>query len=160
LPDYVLCADRSQVAEFFLGFARFEFALKASRFARNGKWGAEVNWDEFSKAIGPSLLPPKNSGIKEAVDYLLASPPKQQVFENGALRWKPRIPDARWSQMRILLLHMQGARNNLVHGAKFIAPENADPNRDRKLLEAASCVIAECLRLCPNVAHAFNGDAP
>ena len=61
--------------------------------------------------------------------------------------------------MQTLLFHVQGVRNNLVHGAKFIARESEDPDRDRKLLEAASCVIAECLRACPEANHAFDSEA-
>ena len=160
VPEYVLSAERSQLAEFFLGYARFEFSLKASGFARNGRMGAEVNWSKFSEAIGPLLLPPTNPELQQAIGYLRSFPPKQQVFANNTLGWHPRAPRAKWSEMRTLLFQVQGARNNLVHGAKFIAHESADPERDKKLLEAASCVIVECLRLCPKANHAFNGEAP
>lgn len=160
VPEHVLTTDRSQLAEFFLGFARFEFSLKACGFARRGQWGAEVDWDNFSEAIGPLLLPPTSPELKEVVGYLLTSPPKQQVFRNSSLSWKSRAPRPGWSEMRTLLFHVQGARNNLVHGAKFVEPESGDPQRDERLLQAASCVIAECLRLCPKANRAFNGETP
>jgi len=160
VPEYVLSVDRSQLAEFFLSFARFEFSLKASGFACKGQWGAEVDWIKFSREIGPSLLRSTSRGLQQSITYLRSSPPKQQVFANHTLCWQPRTPPANWSEMQKLLFYVRGTRNNLVHGAKFIARENTDPDRDEKLLEAASCVLAECLRLCPKASRAFNGDAP
>lgn len=159
VPEYVLNVQRARLAEFFLCFSRFEFALKASGFAHNGQWGAEVNWEKFAAESGSLMLPTESPALQAAIYYLVNDPPKRQVFSQEALRWELRTPPKNWSEMRVLLFHVQGVRNNLVHGAKFLANESGDPERDLKLLEAASCVIAECLRLCPKTHHAFDSEA-
>ena len=74
VPDCVLAAGRPELAEFFLCFARFEFSLKASGFARRGKWGAEVNWAKFANAVEPLVLPPEAPSLLRAVTYLLTPP--------------------------------------------------------------------------------------
>ena len=43
VADYVLGADRCRSATQFLGFACFEFSLKASGFAYNRRWGAQLD---------------------------------------------------------------------------------------------------------------------
>ena len=58
VPDHVLSMSRSEVAEFSIAFARFEFALKASRFGKNGRGGeAKADWDEFARTIAALSIP-------------------------------------------------------------------------------------------------------
>jgi hypothetical protein len=159
VPEDVLSAERQELAEFFLVFARFEFALKAAGYAKQGRWGAEVNWRKFSDEIGPKLLPPQGEQLQKAVVYLSREPPQQQVLSDNQLSWVERTPPDNWSDMRGLLFHVQGARNNLMHGAKFVARESQDPDRDRKLLFAASCIIEHCLKKSGAVQNAFYSGA-
>ena len=159
VPDYVLTVERSRLAGFFLLFSRFEFALKAAGFAKAGCWGAEVDWNKFSQEIGPKLLPPTDSSLKNAIGYLEESPPKQQKYENGGLSWEPRPAPQSYSQMRALVFFMQGVRNNLMHGAKFLEKETTDPERDLKLLNAAECVVSACLAQSAKAYHAFDSEA-
>jgi hypothetical protein len=159
VPDDALSATRSELAEFFLVFARFEFALKASGYAKQGRWGAEVDWCKFADEISPALLPPKSKELQDAVTYLSGEPPQQQTWSDNQLGWAKRTPPADWSEMRVLLFYVQGARNNLVHGAKFVARESQDPDRDHKLLLAASCVIDHCLQASERVHRGFYSGA-
>lgn len=158
VPDYVLSLDRARLAEYFLLFSRFEFALKASGFAKAGRWGAEVDWEKYAQEVGPKLLPDPKDELASSISYLEAEPPKQQVFENGTLNWKPRPSPKTYSRMRSLIFYLQGVRNNLVHGAKFLAKESIDPQRDEKLLSAAECIIASCLSRSPDVYRAFDSE--
>jgi len=156
VPDHVLALPRKDVAEFSLGFARFEFALKASGFARNGQWGAEVDWSRFARSVGPRFDPSTRPELKIAVDYLLGDPPKKQRFVEGKLQWVPPVPPQAWPSMAKLLFHVRGVRNNLFHGAKFLQRESEDRARDAKLVSAASLVLAECLRLSPDIGRVFD----
>lgn len=159
VPDDALSAARPELAEFFLVFARFEFALKASGYAKQGRWGAEVDWCKFSDEIGPMLLPPKEKQFQGAVTYLSEEPPQQQTWLDNQLGWEKRAPPNNWSEMRVLFFNVQGARNNLVHGAKFVERESNDPDRDRKLLLASSSVIEQCLQKSEPVHRAFYSGA-
>lgn len=158
VPDYVLTVGRSRLAEFFLLFARFEFALKAAGYAKAGRWGAEVDWNKFAHKVGPTLLPPAQPDLRRAIAYLKDYPPKQQKYENNDLLWEPRLPPNSYSEMRALVFFIQGVRNNLMHGAKFLAKETTDPKRDIKLLMAAGCVVSACLAHCPKAYKAFDSE--
>lgn len=127
VPDYVLTVERVRLGEFFLLFARFEFAVKASGHAKMGRWGAEIDWDKLSDDVEPKLLPPKEQELADAIDYLERLPPKQQKYDNDQLHWEPRPAPSRYSRMRSLIFYVQGVRNNLAHGAKFLTKESEDP---------------------------------
>lgn len=155
VPDHVLSLPREQLTEFFLLFARFEFALKAGGFAKAGKRGAEVDWEKFSNVISDSLLTCADSSVVDAIYYLETYPPKQEKYENDNLVWCERTVPISYKRMRKILFHVQGARNNLVHGGKFAEKESQDPNCSTHLLVASECVISACIASCPSVESAF-----
>lgn len=157
VPDYVLPLPRARFADFFLLFARFEFALKVGGFAVAGRYGAEVNWKSFSEAGADSVFQEQAKDIQVAVAYLEGMPPKQETYFNGSFGWKARTAPTSYSRMRALLFYMQGARNNLIHGAKFLEKESQDPDRARKLLEAAEVLITYFVLRNHPVSEAFHG---
>lgn len=159
VPDNVLTIDRERLGQFFLLFARFEFALKAAGYAKSGRNGAEVDWGKTATAVTERVLPPETHELANAIAYLEESPPKQQVLTENTLRWEPRPAPKKYSRARGLLFYVKGARNNLMHGAKFLAKEAEDPDRDRKLLEASESVIAACLDKIHGLQNAFESDA-
>ena len=158
VPANVLTMPRNEVAEFFITFARFEFALKASGFGENGRWGAEANWNRFADRIESCFNASTTEELRTAVEYLMTKPPKRQHYAHKALGWRSRTPFPDSSCMRKLLFHVRGVRNNLFHGAKFLERESDDPCRDAQLVSAASVVLAECLRIAPEVAELFYAD--
>ena len=88
----------------------------------------------------------------------MSKPPKQQYYVEKTLKWRVHIAKAHSSYMEKLLFHVRGVRNNLFHGAKFIEHESEDPARDAKLVNAASVVLGECLRVAPEIHTAFYAD--
>jgi hypothetical protein len=159
VPEHALTVERSRLAEFFLLFARFEFALKAAKFAKRGKWGAEVDWKTFAANMDFNRLCDPEGNFQGAVSYLETSPPLQQKYKNGSLYWEQRSAPKSYSRMDALLFFVRGVRNNLVHGAKFLPKESTDPERDCKLLIAAETVISACLAECHEVHKAFDSEA-
>lgn len=156
VPENVLSAGRDELGEFFLTFSRFEFAVKAAGYAKQGSWGeAKADWDAFAAAIADELKEQGSEEYQRAAEYLSSEPPKSQTYENGKLGWSHQAGNKRWSAERILLFRVQGVRNNLMHGAKFLAPESQDADRDRQLMVAATSVIERFVNVSPDLRDAF-----
>lgn len=153
VPDNVLTLPRDHLSEFFLVFARFEFACKAQGHVKQGRYGnVEVDWDDFALRLGDDLFNMADQAVLESIAYLENSPPKMETFK-GAPRWQDRPAPAKYSRQRSLLFYVQGVRNNLMHGGKFLG--NSDPVRDSRLLDASLVVIAACLTCSPDAQAAF-----
>jgi len=156
VPDHVLTVSREEVAEIFIAFARFEFALKASGFGKKGPRGeAKIDWDKFASKIATDFNASTTDEVGRAADYLMTAPPQQQHYVNNVLSWKVRVLKPDVSYMDKLLFHVRGVRNNLFHGAKCLQRESEDPCRDAKLVSAASIILGQCLRVAPEVHEAF-----
>src|SRR5439155_6616575 len=78
--------DRDLVADFFMLFARAEFALKRAGFASPGR-GDKINvdWDGFARSLGRPVTKPADPQVADAVRYLQARPPRKQVLKDGRL---------------------------------------------------------------------------
>lgn len=73
----------------FLGtFARCEYALKGSGFAKGGASSVDANWDAFAVAIDWYFRRIGDQTFKQAVQFLLTEPPRKQVLRNGRVDWK------------------------------------------------------------------------
>jgi hypothetical protein len=150
--------DRDLVADFFMLFARAEFALKRAGFASpQGREGVGVDWDRFARSLGPAVTSPTDQRILEAVEYLQENPPQKQVFRNGRLEWKNReCTDP--SDAVFVVRSVTAVRNNLFHGGKEVVGLMAE--RDRQLLEHSLLMLAYCLTLHLDVFNAFGELGP
>lgn len=156
VPEHVLSARRDELGEFFLIFSRFEFAVKAAGYVKQGGWGeAKADWDAFSLAIADELKTQGSEEYERAAKYLSSNPPKSQTYKDGKLGWSNQAGKESWSAERVLLFHVQGVRNNLMHGAKFLAPESQDAGRDQRLMAAATCIIERLVNASPSLREAF-----
>ena len=156
VPDHVLTLPREQLTEFFLVFARFEFALKVSGYAKDGPWGSEVDWKTFAESIGAQLFAADSIELAGAINYLEGHPARRQAYADSGTPWLDRPAPKSYSRTRALLFYVQGVRNNLVHGNKFIMKETPDvPERDLHLLRSATAVLSAVLELSPATAQAF-----
>jgi len=74
-PDSSLLAPRADVSEFYLTFSRYEFALKATGFAKQTDRGAQVDWDKLATQLGDldALLGDRRAELEELLDR----PPKR-----------------------------------------------------------------------------------
>lgn len=138
------------VFDFLLDFGRFEYALKAAGFAvsRNGR--ANPDWPRF-ETMARGFLGSLDGDENEAVAYLLAEPPKTQVYRNGQLGWVETTQKADEERDAFLLRLVRTVRNNLFHGGKY----PLGVTRDRLLLGHARTVLWASLRVDSDVQHEF-----
>lgn len=115
---------------FFVRFARFEYALKQSGFRRQERNdGVAADWDSFAHRPEIEAL---FAGFeaKPSTAYIINSPPKKRVMIDGMLDWR----DAKKSANMVELVASIGrARNNLFHGDK----QNPNLTRNAQLLNAS-----------------------
>lgn len=140
----------------FLGtFARCEYALKCSGYAKGDANAVEANWDKFSKDIDWHFQRVKDEAFRKAVQFLLTEPPRKQVLKEGRLLWKDVPPDPKQRKAQQTLLMVRRIRNNLFHGAKVWSPEYGNRPRDIRLLQAGVVVLRQCAQLKERVHMAF-----
>ena len=161
VPDSSPNLDRGALAEFFINFARFEYAVKAAGYSRNKSGYAEPDWGEFCASLTTDFWSTPDANLSPHLNYIRRKPPKKLVkLKSGGLKWKARTPDATWSESRKILFLAQGVRNNVVHGSKFTARESPEHNRNAKLMAAATAILAAFLSHSNRVREVFNGFAP
>jgi hypothetical protein len=150
--------DRELVADFFMLFARAEYALKKAGFIKpRGDEGFDVDWDRFARSLATVLTSPDDPQITEAVRYMQERAPQKQVFRGGRLSWKNRVcPDA--TDPVFVVRSITTVRNNLFHGGKEIVGLMAE--RDRQLLQHSLLVLAYCLTVNAEVLDAFGELGP
>jgi len=149
-PDLDELANRM-----FRQFARFEYALKASRCLIREDGRAEPNWDRFAARVCGSFEARRRADrlFRLAVKYLTGFPPREQVAERGRLKWvaKPADPAVGCAAV---LLYVRRVRNNLFHGGKF-SRRWIDPERSRRLINASLVILSGCLEMSPPVLEAY-----
>lgn len=140
----------------FLGtFARCEYALKCSSFAKGGSSSVEANWESFAHSIDWHFRRIKDGTFQKAVEFLLTEPPRKQVLRNGRVDWKDSPPDVNLPKAQQVLLMVRRIRNNLFHGAKVWSPEYGNRERDIKLVEAGLIVLKQCASINKEVHRAY-----
>ena len=135
--------NKELVFEFFMVFSRFEYALKAARWANAGNNNtAEPDWNEvITKLEGEESAKSKDwECVSDKAGILLTKPPKKQMLKGRRLYW--REAGSSGSRSRKLIEAAKRVRNNLFHGAKFEFTE-----RDRCLVTAAREVLIQLLEM-------------
>jgi len=154
------------VAQFFVDFSRFEFALKRAEYVKphsERNDAAEVDWLKFgqeshSDSFERLLQDEANSSLQQAVTFMRRDPPRKLVViigEEGSRQpcWKEPGP-AGGTPLYELLVSVCRVRNNLFHGEK---PETlmGGSYRGRELIEKSLEIIATCVSLDDEVKRAF-----
>ena len=147
--------DHDLLFEFFLTFARFEFALKAAGFVMGNLREAKPDWPGFGKSIdlASARLDPKCGA---AVDYLWLHPPWRQVVTPNGLAWDSTVGFAKLERMDQVLDLVRRVRNNLFHGGKFNDEVHSGPGRTELLLRHSIAVLHRCLELSPSAAQSYD----
>ncbi len=143
----------SLAVSLFKEFARFEYALKAANF-HSGDGDADPNWRRFALSIEDSIANPQSPGLRKAVEYMLAHPPKKQVVRHGLLAWDVAVPTTD-SRADLVLLYVRRVRNNLFHGGKFNG-HWFEPERSEELLHHSLVILDACLAASSDVREAYN----
>ena len=157
--------DQDVLLEFFLTFARFEFALKNAGFFQRPRNidpadppDVHPDWDCFTVSIRQALERDKTPEFAEAYEYLLDHPPAREVLVNGSLMWEAKAPSAHLPFADRVLQCVRRVRNNLFHGGKFNSVQDSDPDRNNRLLQY-STVLRACLRASSTVDTHFQAAA-
>lgn len=139
---------RVLINEFFITFARFECALKASGFADGDQERVLANWETFAARIRRDFdNSTKPKSVLDAIDYLTQHPPRIQNYVNGSLGWRNRTFEPNQPLVNKLCLSIKDIRNNLFHGGKFNGNYQEDVSRNYILLKSAIEVLNHWLRL-------------
>ena len=134
--------DRKRLFGFLALFARWECALKSTGYARPGHFQhALADWDRFATDHEGAVAALADAEFVAARTFLLASPPKQQVLNNGTVEWRdnPRRPNE--SDSSYLFRVVRDVRNNLFHGGKFVTGPEPELARDRALVDHATRLL-------------------
>jgi hypothetical protein len=161
VPTYLFSSsriDRELVSDFFMLFARAEYALKKAEWLHSGNNGQIiVEWEEFAKTLGDKLTDPQDARIWESVRFLQQNAPCKLVCNGHKLRWEERkCTDSK--DPKFVIRSVTTVRNNLFHGGKEIVGLMTE--RDRGLIESSLIVLAYCISLNERVANAFSELGP
>jgi hypothetical protein len=144
--------DRDLLTDFFMTFARAEYALKRSGYLGEQRM-PKIQWDKFAAKIGDRLLASNEPAIQQAIRYLTENPPAKQVVRNRTLIWEPRKSDMRKPDPVFLILSVTTVRNNLFHGGKKIHEPLAE--RDFRLILSCLNLLSFALTLERDVLRIF-----
>jgi len=147
------CIERDLVTDFFMTFARTEYALKRAGLVEAGRSDEpRIQWDDFARSIGDILLKSCNPAVAGAISYLSSHPPQKQVVRRGSLRWEPRTSDNPRDPV-FLMRSITTVRNNLFHGGKEVTGGLTE--RDHRLVRSSLVILVHAIGLDANVQHAF-----
>jgi hypothetical protein len=149
-PNVMVRVDSTLLFDFFLTFARMEFALKNAGFVIGDEDSVNPAWDAFGNAIKDRFKRKKTKELDMAVDYILINPPMKQVLRRGNLMWDTNLPNA-GSETQTLLVLIRRIRNNLFHGGKHNFGVHENTERTTQLLKNSLLIIQECSSLLPDV---------
>ncbi|MFQ6036692.1 MAG: hypothetical protein ACE5NM_12715 [Sedimentisphaerales bacterium] len=152
-----LNVDKETITKFFFFFSRFEYALKRAGYLQNGQ-KAKPDWDKFTKDNESNFDPKKTKTLRDACEYLLKKPPKEQVVQKGKLDFNVPTEFKNMSRFGKAVLAVKTVRNNLFHGGKYSNGPLSDPARDSELIKNCVILLEEMLELAPKVAKEFNAD--
>jgi len=142
--------------EFFVTFARFEFALKAAGFFMGDGRGASPDWSRFGRSLDLDAAH-LDSDCAVAIDYFALHPPWREVVAGNGLHWDSTLGFKTPERMDQVLDLVRRVRNNLFHGGKFNDEVHSGTGRNEMLLRHSLVILYRCLELSPPVAAAYDG---
>jgi hypothetical protein len=140
--------------ELFRIFARFEFALKMSGYAKMGNGKVDILWGNFSDSayLGAAFF--NEIHAAEICPLLLNDPPKADRIEQGGYGFEDQASPP--TSVASLFKMVRRVRNNLFHGGKYF---DQDSERSRLLIEEAIAVLLLACERHPDVQFIFEGRA-
>ena len=136
-------------------FARFEYALKETRFLKNDNGSAQANWDVFANSLKGQFSAVQDADFTAAVAFLKASPPRKQVVVGVGTDWKDSVQAVGDTEEQFVIRLIRLIRNNLFHGGKSFTDGEKVVGRNAELMKAGLVVMERCLKLTPDVLVAF-----
>lgn len=146
------------VFDFFIVFARMEFALKNSGYVYSNNKNEQIalpDWKTFATMNNEGFLTniniTTNQQLLDAFNYIFENPPGKLKFISGNLRWVKHSPKDR--TLIELLSMVKNVRNNLFHGSKRL--NISEQSKDYKLIEYSLNILHECLEIDENIRVKF-----
>jgi hypothetical protein len=164
LPILETQVNRELLLNFFLTFARFEYALKACGFYQRRNlnsletpriYDAKPDWDRFAVSLRSSFQVDRNDQLRQACEYIINSPPNKQIIVNNSVAWETPARPSRESDIEFILRMVRCIRNNLFHGGKHSAEVHEDIERTGQLLNSSLVILKECQILAPDLERIF-----
>lgn len=134
--------------DYFLTFAKFEYALKISGFFQrtapekvDSKKPPEAkpDWDSFANSLRDNFDENTSNGLANACLYFSDHPPNKQVIiiieDNYNIAWETPVIPENEHRIQFLLRMVRSVRNNLFHGGKFNNEVHESAERTTLLLE-------------------------
>lgn len=146
--------DHDLLLEFFVTFARFEFALKDAGFFTGDIQRVSPDWTRFGRSLDLNTAR-LHSECAAAIDYFSLHPPWRQVVAGDGLGWDSAVGFTTLERMDQVLDLVRRVRNNLFHGGKFNDDGHSDPGRNELLLRSGLAILHRCLEMSPSVATAY-----
>lgn len=154
--------------DFFLTFARFELALKSAGFVRareatdGGFFEAHPDWTKFASSLSRDFNPEANTPLEEASSFILEMPIWTLVVERKEateVAWQQVAPPSEGSVAERVFVCIRRLRNNLFHGAGLSSVQGYDDETMTQLLQSATIILLESLRLSSPVREAYDDAA-
>lgn len=143
--------------EFLAVFSRMEYALKATRFPIGDEGKVFAAWDKFANEADDAFDDSATDELREAIDYLIAAPPRKQVLEEGnKVRFRDFPKDLNQSKLQQLLQMVRVVRNNLFHGGKHLPSGESEPGRNEALVRYSLVVLRACISIFPEVQESYD----
>lgn len=150
--------------DFFLTFARCEFALKTGGFTKGGRkrgvgMEAQANWKAFANALSTGFRSSIEPDVKAACERLIDAPPWELVLVDGDVMWQQQARPATGNLAADSLTAVQRLRNNLFHGNEAGAAHGYVTSHIEQRLRDAVLVLQASVSLLPNVQAAYSSAA-
>ena len=133
--------------EFLSVFSRVEYALKSTGFAIGNNKRVDPAWDIFANEIDEKLLQINNTELLQAIEYILNTPPRKQVIENGQIIFINQTIDSSQKRTQQLLLMIRTIRNNLFHGGKYLPDGEIEAGRNEFLVKYSLIILRNCIQI-------------
>ena len=155
--EHTPCAKVRLVLEFFVVFARFEYALKASGYfseSHTPDWCAFANKQENITGFKQHVAEKRR--LASALNRVLDNPPRIQRFVGENLTWERRsnAPCGDHDLGRAVVA-LKDMRNNLFHGSKNMLFPGHQGHRDIRLLKDGLTILSALVDLDPKAKSAF-----
>ena len=111
--------SQRQTLEFFITFARMEYALIAAGFHRSERGGVEADWQGLAACLEQRPEHEVAPFVESAKQLAAAPPMKLMLGDDGLPRFR-LIQRNGQSDVRWTIEAVKRARNNLFHGGKFV----------------------------------------
>lgn len=141
--------------EFMATFSRMEHALKSTGYALGNEGKVEPAWDCFANEIDEQFNQLVNEGLVAAKDFLLNSPPRKQVLQDGQVIFQDQVSDQNQRTTQQVIRFIRTVRNNLFHGGKFLPTGETEAGRNEALVRASLKIIKSCIELDIRVKQSY-----